>query len=661
MTNTTLSQIKEAALAKPLWMLATLICIAMTGYHLYFAANLKPSYYVFYPAHLALVLSIIYLDSLQSHFSGKLGAARGFWIILDTVLLSITLAALGYLMFNASYVMNRMMYFDRLTTTEIFLAIGLTVSILEVTRRMVGIVLVSVCLVFIAYALFGDMMPGLLRHRGVGPTQLLEMLYMSPDGFFGSPLKVAADFVFLFVVLGALLLASGAGSFFTDLAFALAGRSVGGPAKAAIAASALMGMLQGSSNGNVATTGPFTIPVMERYGYRKDYAAGVEAVASTGGMLTPPIMGAAAFLMSEITGIPYVEIIVAAIIPAVLYFLAVAIMVDLEARRLKLKAPEYGGPSVLQVLLVRGYLIAPVVIMIWYLVDGYSPARAAFSGIVSLTVLLLLDPKTRKRFFEILVEAAIKAPRMVLPVIAACAAAGLIAGVVVRTGLNLKLGMIVLNYAEMGRYIPFMENGVLFVGLLLTMIVAIILGMGLPTTAAYIVLGSLLGPGLTNMGASLMAAHLFIIYAASKSAITPPVAMASYTAAAVAGSDPWKTSIIAFRLGLSVFILPFIFVFSPPILMNGTALEIAYATTTATFGIFALSVGSAGWFRINLHWSERAVAVLASILMIYSGWLTDLMGLGIFLTAIGMSRFRHHRQKGSFNPDEGTERGVSSK
>lgn len=661
MINTSLSQIRKAALDKPVWVLATLICITMTVYHLYFAATLKPSYFIFYPAHLALVLSIIYLDSIQSHFDGKLGRRRMLWVALDSILLAFTLAALGYLIFNATYVMNRMMYFDQLSTTEIILATGLTVAVMEATRRTVGIVLVVVCLVFVAYALLGHLVPGLLRHRGVAPTQLLEMLYLSPDGFFGSPLKVAADFVFLFVVLGALLLASGAGSFFTDLAFALAGRSVGGPAKASIAASALMGMLQGSSNGNVATTGPFTIPVMERYGYRKDYAAGVEAVASTGGMLTPPIMGAAAFLMSEITGIPYVEIIIAAIIPAILYFVAVAIMVDLEARRLKLKASDFDGPSVGTVLLTRGYLISPVVIMIWYLVDGYSPARAAFSGIVALTALLVFDGKTRRRFFAILIEAAIKAPRMVLPVIAACAAAGLIAGVIVRTGLNLKLGMIVLNYAEIGQHIPFMENGVLFVGLVLTMVIAIILGMGLPTTAAYIVLGSLLGPGLTSMGASLMAAHLFIIYAASKSAITPPVAMASYTAAAVAGSDPWKTSIIAFRLGLSVFILPFIFVFSPPILMNGTALEIVYGTATATFGIFALSVGSAGWFRINLHWTERVVAVIASTLMIYSGWLTDLMGLGIFSVALMLAWLRHRRQLGGVTSGSNVEREISEK
>jgi TRAP transporter 4TM/12TM fusion protein len=635
-----ISDLRQSLRERPVWALAGVLCVAMTAFHVYYAATLKPTFFVFYPIHLSFALSIVYLDSLSERSSEVPSLRKTALILVDLALLGVAIAALGYLIYNSEYVINRMMYFDRLTPLEVFLASGLTVAVLEATRRSVGMVLVVICILFLLYAMFGNLVPGLFRHSGVKYTQILEMLYMSPDGFFNSPLKVAADFVFLFVVLGALLLASGAGGFFTDLAFAVAGRAVGGPAKAAICSSALMGMLQGSSNGNVATTGPFTIPVMERYGYRKEYAAGVEAVASTGGMLTPPIMGAAAFLMSEITGIPYVEIIIAALIPAVLYFLAVGFMVDLEARRLGLKRVAAGGPTALSILMTRGYLLAPILVMIWFLMDGYSPARAGFAGIVALASLLVFDAKTRRRYLSIVLEAALKAPRMVIPVIAACASAGLIAGIIIRTGLNLKLGMIVLNYAQYGEYIVFMDNGVLFMGLVLTMIIAIIMGMGVPTTAAYIVLAALLGPGLANMGASVMAAHLFIIYAASKSAITPPVAVASYTAAAVAGSDPWRTSLIAFRLGLSVFVLPFIFVFSPGLLFDGTPQQIVWSTITATFGIFALSVGSAGWLKVKLNVLERIISVFAAIPMIYGGMMTDLFGLSLFSAAMLLAYLR---------------------
>ncbi|MBJ3778532.1 TRAP transporter fused permease subunit [Acuticoccus sp. 2012] len=612
----------------------------MTAYHVYYGYVLKPYFYIYYPMHLGLALAIIFADSMAARVDAPPGRRRLCANLVDGAFLVVVALATGYLVMNAQYVMNRMTGFDRLTMVQLLLGIGLTIAVLEAIRRVVGMVLVIVVAVFLAYAVVGPWLPGLLWHQGVKPERIIELLYLTPEGFFNSPLKVAADFVLLFVTLGALLLASGAGGFFTDISFALTGRSIGGPAKASIVSSAFMGMLQGSSNGNVATTGPFTIPAMERYGYPKDYAAGVEAVASTGGSLTPPIMGAAAFLMAEVTGIPYVEIMIAAAVPALLYYLAVLFMVDLEARKRGLALSGGSAQSALTIFLARGYLIAPIIVMVWFLMDGYSPARAGFYGVTSLAVLLLLDGQTRRRYFAVLFEAAARAPKMMVAVTAACAAAGLIAGIIVRTGLNLKLGLIVLNYAEVGNYITFLDNGQLLVGLFLTMVIAVVLGMGVPTTAAYVVLASLLAPGLANMGASVVAAHLFIIYCASKSSITPPVAVASYTAAAICGSDPWRTSLIAFRLGLSVFIIPYIFVFSPALLADGSLVEIVWAGLTATFGIFALSVGSTGWLKVDLVWYERLLMILVSLPMIYAGWGTDILGFVMFGATLGLIALR---------------------
>jgi TRAP transporter 4TM/12TM fusion protein len=619
--------------------------VTMSVYHVYFAAVLKPTYFVFYPVHLGLALTIVFARSLDKHWNELTGSQRWLNVAVDLAFLTVAVASMAYLIINAQYVMNRMLNFDQLTATQLILATGATLAVLEAARRTIGVVIVIVCLVFIAYAFAGPYLPNMLGHQGVRPDRLLEMLYMSHEGIFNLPLKVAADFVILFVLLGALLVASGAGTFFTDLAMALTGRTIAGPAKASIVSSALMGMLQGSSNGNVATTGPFTIPTMRRYGYKKEYAAGVEAVASTGGTLTPPIMGAAAFLMSEMTGIAYVEIMIMAIIPAFLYFLAVGIMVDLEARRLGLGAASYAEkiPTVWAVLRRRGYLLIPIGVLIWFLMDGYSPARAGYYAIVTLTALLLFDAESRRRFFRILFQAAVTAPQMMVAVTAACAAAGILIGIIVRTGLNLKLGAIVLDYASIGALLVFMESGELLVALLLTMVVAVVLGMGVPTSAAYLVLAALLAPGLTSLGTSVAAAHLFIIYCASKSSITPPVAVASYTAAAVAGSDPWRTSIIAFRLGLSVFIIPYIFVFSPALLADGNLLQITYAVIGASAGIFALSVGSAGWLGIDLRWYERLLAIAASIPMIYAETVTDLIGLGLFLICFASIQLRKQR------------------
>jgi TRAP transporter 4TM/12TM fusion protein len=532
-----------------------------------------------------------------------------------------------------------MTYAERLTSAQIVLGAGLVVVVLEAARRTVGWVLVWITVAFLVYAKYGNVLPEPFWHRGRRVGAVVEQAYLTVDGIWNVPLAVTANFIFLFVLLGALLFASGAGTFFTDLARGLTGRTVGGPAKTAVVASAFMGMLSGSSSANVVTTGSFTIPAMRKAGYRLEFAAGVEAVASTGGQLTPPIMGAAAFLMIEFAGVSYSEIIRVALIPAILYFMAVFLMVDLEARRLGLRAQlDEALPNALAVLRRRGYLLLPLIIMVWVLLEGYTPATAGFWSVASLAALsFVMDAENRRRFHRVIFEAMTQAPRLIGPITVACAIGGILAGVIAMTGLGIRISNIILDASA----------GILIVALFLTMVVAIVLGMGMPTSAAYVVLAALLAPGLVKMGVSVIAAHLFIIYCAAKSSITPPVAIASYAAAAVAGCDPWRTSLVAFRLGLPIFIIPYMFVYGEALLSYGTPAEVAWTFVTASFGIAVLSVASIGWLKFPLKAHERLIALAASLPMIYAEWRTDLIGVLLAATCLGLTYLRVRRRVGA--------------
>ena len=611
------------------------IAIAMSTYHMVTAGMVTPGFFIHYPLHVGLALSVLFTNEWVGHWSKSKGRERALKLVWDGVLLALTVASTAYLAFNNDYVMNRMVWFEPLTPLEVFLSGGLVLTLLEAARRMVGWVLVLLMLIFIAYVLVGPYLPEPFWHRGQGLDRMLEMFYFTPDGIFNAPVKASADYIFLFVLLGALLIASGAGEFFTELAHTLTGRFVGGPAKTAVVSSAFMGMLQGASAGNVVTTGPFTIPAMRRAGYSAPFAAGVEAVASTGGQIMPPIMGAASFLMAEFTGIPYGEIIQMALIPALLYFFAVFAMVDLEARRLNLRTTlDQQFPKVFPLIRRRGYLVLPICVIVWLLLDGYTPTKAGFWAIVTLTGLVVaFDSENRHRIFRALYEAMTKAPRMIAPVTVACAIGGMIAGIIVMTGLGLRLSSIILAFS----------GGYMIAALMLTMVACLILGMGMPTSAAYIILAALLAQGLINLGVPLPAAHFFIIFSAAMSAITPPVAVASYAAAAVANTDPWRTSIIAFRLGLAVFIIPYMFVYGPPLLAVGTVTEVMWTFVSACAGIFLLAVASSGWLKIDLKVHERLLALAASLPMIYADWRSDLIGLGLFGLMLGLLFLRLRR------------------
>jgi TRAP transporter 4TM/12TM fusion protein len=619
------------AYATALWIghARTGIAVVMSAYHLWTGFFGTPVGEVHFPLHLLLALTVLFLAR------GSEGPQRPLALAWDGLLLATAAAATGYLFVNARYVTERMLFVDPMTMTEMALAIGLLLVVIEAARRTVGWVLVVVLLVFVAYALFGNVLPGALWHRGYSLEAVLEYSYLTTEGIFGAPLGVMANYVFHFVLFGSLLVASGAGDFFTNFARALTARSVGGAAKSAVVASTFMGMLSGSSAANVVTTGSFTIPAMKRSGYSKEFAAGVEAVASSGGQITPPIMGAAAFIMMEFTGATYATIMGISIIPAGLYALAVYIMVDLEARRLRLAAfLDPTAPTALAVLKRQGYLLVAILVMIGALMDGRTPTTAAVWAIAALVLLLVtLDPVNRRRILRVCWQAMAEAPRLVAAVTVACAVGGMLVGIIGQTGLGLRLSGLILDAA----------GGHTLVLLVLTTIMGIVLGMGMPTSGAYIIMAALLAPGLVEGGVPLLAAHMFIMWVASKSSITPPVAIASYAAAAVAGSDPWRTSWVAFRLGLSIFLIPYMFVFGPALLGMGEPLAVVLAVMTASLGIFALSVAIVGWFLVPASMPERLLYGATSLLLIKPGTMTDLFGVAL-LALLGVVAWARRRR-----------------
>ena len=613
---------------------AVAIAVAMSVYQLVtgYPGIGPPIAEAHYPLHLGFALLVLFTTDA----AGAIGSRHYWRAVWDGIVSIVTIAAIGYLVVNADYIANRFNFAEPLTGLEMILGVGLIAVILDAARRTVGWVLVALAVAFFVYAYFGDYFPDPFWHHGFSLNRIVELCYVTPEGIWNAPLRIAASYIFLFVLFGALLVSSGAGTFFTDFARGLTGRTTGGPAKTAVVASALMGMLSGSSAANVVTTGSFTIPAMKRVGYRPEFAAGVEAVASTGGQLMPPIMGAAAFLMIEFVGVSYADIIGFAIIPAILYFLAVFVMVDLEARRLGLRHVEGEVlPRISVILRRQGYLVLPIVAMMYFLLEGYTPTAAAFWSIVSLAVLtVIFDRANRRNILKIILEALVEAPRMIAPITVACAIGGIIAGIIVMGGLGLRVSGIILDAS----------GGIVIVALLLTMLAAIVLGMGMPTSAAYIVMAALLAPGLANMGVPLVAAHMFIIYCAAMSGITPPVAISSFAAAAIAGTDPWRTSWIAIKLGLSVYLIPFMFVYGPALLGLGEPWQIALGVVTAIVGITALSIAIVGWFRAPLRSWERLIAFLAAMSMIYSGWRTDLLGVALCLVFLGLVHIRLKRR-----------------
>lgn len=541
----------------------------------------------------------------------------------DWVLIALSIACCAYiyweldgLLFRAGALPDPM---------DVWIGLLGTLLVLEFSRRTAGLALPIIAGIFILYVFIGPWLPGVLNHRGFEWGRFFAYIY-SDLGIFGTTTEASSNFIVLFVAFGAFLQVSKVGDYFNDLALSAFGHLRGGPAKATIASGVLFGSISGSSVANVAASGAITIPMMRRVGYDRATAGAVEATSSTGGQITPPILGAGAFLMAEITGIAYAEIAFAAIIPCILFYVACYAHVELHARLHGLNGlPRSELPPMLG-LLKKAYLFAPLVIMVWLLVSGYSAFRSGSLAIVAAVVVSWLDRQNAmgpKRSLEALNMAA----RDSLQLISVCAAAGIIVGVIALTGIGGRFAQLLLQLAG--------EN-VLF-AMVFTMVVALILGMGMPTTAAYAIGAAVLAPGLQRLGVSPLVAHMFIFYYAVVSAITPPIALASFAAAAIARSDPWKTAFISVKMGLAVFIVPFMFFYSPLLLGQGTLWQILPVLATALVGVLLLACATEGWFGGRIGWMLRAPLFLAAIMLITPEGITDIIGIaiavGVFLVA----------------------------
>ncbi len=593
----------------------SIITVCMSLFHLYTAGfgvllALKQR-----AVHLAFVLVLIFL---LYPFKKKVKENKVL-MILDFLFAILGLVVCAYLVFNYKELVGRAGIYNTVDKTMAVIAILL---VLEATRRVVGWELPAISLAFLLYAYFGPQMPGVLGHRGFSISRIASHMYFTTEGIFGIPLGVSASYVFLFLLLGSFAKRTGLGDLFIDLAIALTGRTTGGPAKAAVISSGFMGSISGSSVANTVTTGSFTIPLMKNVGYRPHIAAAVEAAASTGGQIMPPIMGAAAFIMAEFIGKPYMQIAKAAILPALLYYLAVGLMVHFEAKKMGLKGMDKDEvPKIVNILKTRGQMILPLVVIFYYLFKGYTPLKAAFTGIVLAFLLSFLREDTRMSLRD-LVETLEEGAKTALGVASACACVGFIVGVTTLTGLGLKFTTITVSLA----------HGNLFLALFFTMVACTILGTGLPTTATYIVLAAMAAPALVKLGVPILAAHLFVLYFGVVADLTPPAALAAYAGAGIAGSNPLKTGITAVKLAIAGFVVPFIFAYSPTLLLtDATIIEIIIITTSSILGVVALAGGVLGYLRRDTTLIERGLLLISAITLLIPGLITDGIGLSVLV------------------------------
>ncbi|MBI3126489.1 MAG: TRAP transporter permease [Candidatus Tectomicrobia bacterium] len=555
-------------------------------------------------------------------------------VALDVLLALGSVVCIGYVAGNYDYVVNREGLASAVSGGELALGLATFALILEGLRRVAGWPLVLVTLGALLYTWGGPYLPGLLAHRGWSWNLIVAAMYLDQEAIFGVPLGVSATYAALFILFGSFLNITGAGRFFIDLACSVAGGSRGGPAKIAVLSSALFGSVSGSPVANVYGTGSFTIPMMMRLGYRPAFAAAVEAAASTGGAIMPPVMGAVAFLMADITGIPYASIALSAALPAILYYFAVGLMVHYEAIRADLKGlPPEDIPSGRKVL-ANLYLAIPLVGLVYTLSAGYTAFRAAFIAVVLSVAVSFLRKETRLTPAKA-IEALDKGGRDMILIALTTAASGIIIGTVGLTGLALRFTSLVLSFSDAGLIFP----------LVLTMVACLILGMGMPAAPAYIIVAALAIPSLIQLGVSTLAAHMFAFYFAVLSNVTPPVAMAAYAGASIAGSPMLRTGVIASKLAFTGFLIPFLFVYGPPLLLKGSVPEILWASLTAILGVVCLASGLQGWMLGPVSWLERPILIVSAVALIKPGVVTDGIGLGGFalILVLQWARFKKRR------------------
>ncbi|WP_298724664.1 TRAP transporter permease [uncultured Ferrovibrio sp.] len=606
-------------------LLAGNLAALLSLFHLYtsFRGTLPTLQQVY--VHLSFALVLIFLTRPVFGPESKFRSLR--WVV-DAPLVVASAAVGIYVVLNFMEISQRGA--GDPSQAVIVLGIIATLIVLEGTRRILGWALPALAVIFIIYAFVGPYLPDLLAHRGFDIERLAATFYVSASGMAGTPLQVSATYVAIFVIFAAFLEVSGAGKFFIDWSYAALAWFRGGPAKVAILASSLMGTVSGSAVANTVATGTFTIPVMKRSGLHSNFAGAVEAAASSGGQIVPPVMGAAAFIMVEILGRPYSEVMVAAALPALLYYVALFFMVDFEVARQGIKGlPRNELPSAWKIFCTGWHLATPLIILILLLVVAqYTPFKAAFYAVLAVVAVSWISSSTRMGPAK-LWDALKRGGNGMLEVAAACACAGITIGVLMLTGLALRLSGILIDFS----------GGNLFVLLVLTMAISIVLGMGLPTSAVYIVLAALVVPAMTTLGVDPLAAHMFVFYFGVMANVTPPVAIAAYAGAAIAKGDATKTGFIAFRLALSGFLLPFIWVYNPSLLLQGDTVEVITTMVGAVVGVIALSAAVQGYlFRAHATWYQRILLGVGAIALIKPGLTSDLLGAGLIAAAI-LSRF----------------------
>lgn len=600
----------------------TIVAVAMALYHMYVTWFGPPEAVIYRGTHLMFAIALVFLL-----FPSHRGTSGPWWRSYDMLLLALGLGGVLHIFYTYDDFIYRIIYIDALTTADIIWGIICVIIVLEATRRVIGWALPLTAIVFMSYAAF---------FTNVRWEVLLEQLYLSTEGIFGSTLGVSAAYVTMFVIFGAFMEKSGTGRLFMDFSMAITGKSAGGPGKVAIVSSSMFGTVSGSAVANVMVTGPITIPMMKRSGFRPAFAAAVESVASTGGQIMPPVMGAVAFVMAEFLAVPYLQITIWAIVPAALYYISVFLAVHFEAKRYRLAGvPEDELPKIWEVMLVRGQLFIPMFIILTGLVLGYSAPMAALVAALSCLPVALIRKDTRKNItWKTPIEALEAGARGTLSVAMACACAGLVIGSITITGLGIVFTQIVVAMA--GNYV--------FLALLVTAVAGIILGMGMPTTPAYIVMVSLLVPALIKMEIVAPAAHLFALYFAVLSAITPPVALSVFAAAGIAGANIWSAGLAAVRAAAPAYIVPFMFVYEPALLFilgeDQHWYHSVWPIMTAMIGVAGLAGGLFGWLFGYANMVQRVLLVVGALSLIKPGGGTDLIGFAILGAVVAWQLFQ---------------------
>jgi len=657
--------------------LVALIALLMVSFQIY-TAGYAPMMAIYQRSiHLTFILVILFLTVPVS----KRWPSWLRWTV-DLTLVAASLAVGGYIYFNYNAIIDRFGWWE---PSDIYMGIIAIFLVLEASRRAIGWPMTIIAAFFVFYAYAGPHMPGVLAHKGYGTERIVSQLYLTTEGIFGLPLGVASTFVFIFILFGALLEATGAGKFFIDLAYALAGRSRGGPAKTSVISSAFMGSLSGSAIANVVTTGAFTIPLMKKLGYKPEEAAGVEAAASTGGQIMPPIMGAGAFLIAEYTKTPYLTIVKLSIVPAILYFLTVYHFVDMIAAKNNMKGlPAEELPSPRSVMAEGWHYLIPLFILVYYLFKGVSAMKVGFIGVLSIVLATNLRPKGGDRLGRMLhvlyhlaamgyllyigfqpsrgfalwqfylvigmtlastfspysslsiwglAQGMIDGAKAAIPVSVATAAAGIVVGVVGLTGVGLKFSHLTVSAS----------GGHLLLALLLVAMTSVILGMGLPVTASYIVLVVLAGPALHDLGVPLLTAHLVVFWYSQLSNVTPPVALAAYAAAGLAGTDAMRAGFRALEFAKGLYLIPLLMVYAPGIMFVGTPTQIAIDMVRAVLGLWSFASALEGYAFVTATWYERVLLALAGVAFFWPSLTFNIVGLALWLTAVLMNRARSRR------------------